>query len=202
MAERNIAVKERDITMSTLLVHLNGWLGTGVDPKEFTLDQLSLRAVFVFITMYLMIRIAGRRFMAQKNTWDVVLAFLVASMLARAINGSASFWSNLALGYVIAAMYRVVAWLACRFPRFGTVLKGRAIEIVVDGRVNLTALRRHHVSLHDLEEDLRLSGNVGKAEAVKLARLERSGEISVERTPQMIRLPVKDGVETIELRIQ
>ena len=77
---------------------LQNWLGMGVDPKDFTLMQLLARAVIVFITMYLMVRIAGRRFMAQKNTCDVVLAFLVASMLARAINGSAAFWANIALG--------------------------------------------------------------------------------------------------------
>src|ERR1700761_1596903 len=109
--------------MKTILLTLHDWMGLGVDPQELTLLQLVLRAVVVFATMYFMIRIAGRRFMAQKNVFDVVLAFLIASMLARAINGSASFWANIGLGFLIAAAYRTIAWLACEFPSFGTILK-------------------------------------------------------------------------------
>jgi uncharacterized membrane protein YcaP (DUF421 family) len=180
---------------------LQNWLGIGVDPKEFTLLQLLLRALIVFITMYLMIRIAGRRFMAQKNTCDVVLAFLAASMLARDINGSAAFGVNIALGFIIAAVYRLVAWAACEFPLLGRLLKGSAIDMVVDGKVRADALRQHHVSRHDLEEDMRLTGNVGDPAVVKLARLERSGDISVERKPKIINITIEDGVKRVELQI-
>jgi uncharacterized membrane protein YcaP (DUF421 family) len=188
--------------MKTLQLNLHNWMGLGVDPKELTILQLVLWAVVVFATMYFMIRIAGRRFMAQKNVFDVVLAFLVASMLARAINGSASFWANIGLGFVIAVAYRAIAWLACEFPRFGTFLKGRAVEIIINGEVKSDSLKRHHVSRHDLEEDLRLVGNIGDPAAVKLARLERSGDISVERQPQILNVAVENGVQKVELRIQ
>ena len=188
--------------MTGLQLNLQDWMGLGVDPKELTLLQLVLRAIVVFMTLYFMVRIAGRRFMAQKNVFDVVLAFLVASMLARAINGSASFWANIGLGFVIAAAYRAIAWLACEYPLFGRLLKGRAVEIVVNGKINDNSLKRHHVSRHDLEEDLRLAGNVGDPAAVKLARLERSGDISVERKPQILKVTVEDGVKVIDLRIQ
>jgi uncharacterized membrane protein YcaP (DUF421 family) len=188
--------------MTALQNDLHDWLGLGVDPQELTLLQLVLRAVVVFTTMYFMIRIAGRRFMAQRNVFDVVLAFLVASMLARAINGSASFWANIGLGFIVAAGYRTIAWLACEFPRFGTSLKGRAVNVIVDGEVEKASLKRHHVSRHDLEEDLRLTGNIGDPAAVKLARLERSGDISVERKPQILNVTVENGVQQIELRIQ
>jgi uncharacterized membrane protein YcaP (DUF421 family) len=188
--------------METLQLDLHDWMGLGVDPKELTLLQLVLRAIVVFATMYFMIRTAGRRFMAQKNIFDVVLAFLVASMLARAINGSASFWANIGLGFIIVGAYRAIAWLACEFPRFGTFLKGRPVDVIVNGEVKNDPLKRHHVSGHDLEEDLRLAGNIGDPAAVKLARLERSGDISVERKPQILSVTIENGVQTVELRIQ
>jgi uncharacterized membrane protein YcaP (DUF421 family) len=188
--------------MKDLQLNLHEWMGLGIDPKELTLLQLVLRAAIVFATMYFMVRIAGRRFVAQKNVFDVVLAFLVASMLARAINGSASFWANIGLGFFIAIGYRAIAWLACEVPIFGTLLKGRAVEIVVNGDVKSASLKKHHVSRHDLEEDLRLAGNIGDPAVVKLARLERSGDISVERKPQIFKVTVENGVQVIELRIQ
>lgn len=187
--------------MNAFQFHIQNWLGVGIDPKEFTLPQLLLRALIVFTTMYVMIRIAGRRFMAQKNALDVVLAFLVASMLARAINGSAAFWANIALGFVVAIVYRLMAWAVSKYSFLGGWLKGRAIDVVVDGKVRSGLLHRHHVSLHDLEEDLRLNGNVGDPSTVKLARLERSGDISVERKPQITNIIIEEGVKIVELRI-
>lgn len=167
--------------METFHSAMQRWLGLGAEAKDLTLIQLSLRAIIVFATMYALIRIAGRRFMAQRNAWDVVLAFLVASVLARAINGTAAFWPNITLGFLIALAYRLIAWLACEFHGFGRLLKGSAVNVVVDGHVQKAALKAHHISVHDLEEDLRLNSNIGDPKAVKLARLERSGDISVEK---------------------
>jgi len=181
---------------------LQRWMGLGGDPQELTLLQLVLRAIIVFLTMYFMIRIAGRRFMEQKNVFDVVLAFLVASMLARAINCSASFWANTDLGFVIALTYRAMARLACEFLTFGTLLKERAIQIIVKSEVKNQFSHAKPSGRHDLEEALRFPRKVGDPKAVKLARLERSGKISVERKPQILDVAVGDGVMVIEPRIQ
>ena len=63
-------------------------------------------------------------------------------------------------------------------------------------------MSRHHVSEHDLHEDLRLAGNIDDLKEVKMACLERSGEISVQRQPQIFKIDVKDGVQTIHLLIE
>jgi uncharacterized membrane protein YcaP (DUF421 family) len=39
-------------------------------------------------------------------------------------------------------------------------------------------MRRNHVSMHDLEEDMRLNGHLDDLSKVRLARVERSGDIS------------------------
>jgi len=39
-------------------------------------------------------------------------------------------------------------------------------------------MRRNHISKHDLEEDLRLDAELEDASEVKVARVERSGDIS------------------------
>ena len=67
---------------------------------------------------------------------------------------------------------------------------------------HLTYVNRHHVSEHDLHEDLRLAGNIDDLKEVKIAYLERSGEISVQRQPQIFKIEVKDGVQTIHLLIE
>ena len=63
-------------------------------------------------------------------------------------------------------------------------------------------MNQHHVSDHDLHEDLRLAGNVDNLKEIKVARLERSGEISVQRKPQIFAIHVEQGVQTIHLLVE
>jgi uncharacterized membrane protein YcaP (DUF421 family) len=188
--------------MEQLAENLDGALGLGLNPQDLTFGQLLLRAAIVCFVMYVMIRLAGRRFFAKKNSFDVLLAFLMTSLVSRAINGSTAFWGTLMLGLTIAADYRLLAWLACKFHRFGKWLKVEAETLVSDGALQQTAMDRHHVSKHDLHEDLRLAGNIDDIKEVKLARLERSGEISMQRKPQILDIQVEKGVQTMHLLME
>jgi uncharacterized membrane protein YcaP (DUF421 family) len=188
--------------MGQAIEKLDEVLGLGLNPQNLSLGQLLWRALIICFVMYVMIRLAGRRFMAQKNSFDVLLAFLMASLISRAINGSTNFWGTVALGLVLAVAYRIVAALACKYHGFGKLLKDEPIVLVADGALRKSAMNRHHVSEHDLHEDLRLAGNIDDLKEVKIAHLERSGEISVQRRPQIFKMEVKDGVQTIHLLIE
>ena len=56
--------------------------------------------------------------------------------------------------------------------------KGSPELIVEDGDLILATMRRNHISKHDLEEDLRLDAQMEDTSKVKVARVERSGDIS------------------------
>jgi uncharacterized membrane protein YcaP (DUF421 family) len=58
------------------------------------------------------------------------------------------------------------------------LVKGSPDTIVRNGERDLDMMRRNHVSIHDLEEDMRLSGHTDDISQVRLARVERSGDIS------------------------
>jgi uncharacterized membrane protein YcaP (DUF421 family) len=61
---------------------------------------------------------------------------------------------------------------------FGILVKGRPDTIVRDGQCDFPTMKRNHVSIHDLEEDMRLNGQIDDLSKVRLARVERSGDIS------------------------
>ncbi|HEY1718038.1 MAG TPA: YetF domain-containing protein [Verrucomicrobiae bacterium] len=188
--------------MRQAIEKLDEILGLRLSPQDLSLGQLLLRALIICLVMYVMIRLAGRRFFAQKNSFDVLLAFLMASLISRAINGSTNFWGTIALGLVLAVAYRLMAALACKFHGFGKLLKGEPVVLIANGVLRKNAMNHHHVSEHDLHEDLRLAGNIDDLKEVKTARLERSGEISVQRQPQIFKIEIKDGVQTIHLLIE
>jgi ribosomal protein L13 len=50
--------------------------------------------------------------------------------------------------------------------------------IIEDGDFIWATMRRNHISTHDVEEDMRLSGHTDEVSKVKKARVERSGDVS------------------------
>ena len=157
---------------------LSAILGLGVEPKNLTFLQISLRGIIVLLATLVMLRLGHKRSLARKTAFDAVLLVILASVLSRAINGSAAFFATIGSGFVIVFLHRLLAWAAYYSHAVGLLLKGAAEVIVQDGQLRRSVMRSNHVSEHDLEEDLRLDANCESLEEVRVARIERSGDIS------------------------
>ena len=157
---------------------IDPWLGLGAQPKDLTFLQISLRGIIVFLATLAMIRIGHKRSLARKTAFDAVLIVILASVLSRAINGSSAFFATIGGSVVIVLVHRLFAFIAYHSHWFGWLLKGRPEIIVENGNLIWNAMRRNHISVHDLEEDLRLDAEMEDASKVKIARVERSGDIS------------------------
>jgi uncharacterized membrane protein YcaP (DUF421 family) len=164
--------------MDTFYNFIGPLLGLGVEPKDLTFVQISLRGVVVFLATLLMIRMGHKRSLARKTAFDAVLIVILASVLSRAINGSSAFFATIGGGVVIVLVHRLFAFIAYHSHAFGCLLKGRPEVIVENGNLILDVMRRNHISEHDLEEDLRLDAELENTSRVKVARVERSGDIS------------------------
>ncbi len=57
-------------------------------------------------------------------------------------------------------LHRLFAHLAYRSHRFGILVKGSPDTIVRNGECDFRMMRRNHVSMHDLEEDMRLDAHI------------------------------------------
>jgi len=154
------------------------FLGLGVEPKDLTLVQISVRGIIVFVATLIMVRLGHKRSLAHKTPFDAVLLVILASVLSRAINGSAAFFSTLGGGVALVVLHRIFAHLAYHSHEFGILVKGKPDTIVRDGECDFEMMRRNHVSIHDLEEDMRLSAHTDDLSKIRVARVERSGDIS------------------------
>jgi uncharacterized membrane protein YcaP (DUF421 family) len=125
-------------------------LGLGVQPQDLTFVQISLRGIIVFLVTLMMVRLGHKRSLARKTPFDAVLLVILAAVLSRPINGSAPFLATIGGGVVLVLLHRLFALLAYRSHRFGILVKG-----------SLRMMRRNHVSMHDLEEDMRLHAHIG-----------------------------------------
>jgi uncharacterized membrane protein YcaP (DUF421 family) len=100
-------------------------------------------------------------------------------MLARAVHGSAAFWRTLGGGFVLVALHRLIAFLSRRWHKFGILVKGTSDLVVRDGRMIEAGMRRNDLSEHDLQEDMRIHGQVDDVSQIKVAYAERNGHISI-----------------------
>lgn len=157
---------------------LYSFFGVGVEAQHLTITQVILRAVLIFFAALCIVRVANKRFFAKKTAFDLILGLMLASMLARAINGSEQLGPTIAAGFALALLHRSLGWLACKWPGLAGVIKGHSETLITVGEIHRETLRKHNIGDDDLLEELRLNG-VEKPEQAKLARLERSGEISV-----------------------
>jgi uncharacterized membrane protein YcaP (DUF421 family) len=153
-------------------------LGLSLQPKDLTFVQISLRGITVFLATLVMVRLGSKRSMAHRTPFDAILLVIFASVLSRAINGSAPFLATIGGGAVLVALHRLFALMAFHSHSFGILVKGKPDLIVRDGQCDFPTMRRNHVSTHDLEEDMRLNAHLDEVAQVRLACLERSVEIS------------------------
>ena len=153
-------------------------LGLGVEPKDLTFIQISLRGIIVFLVTLASVRLGHKRSLSRKTPFDAVLLVILAAVLSRAINGSAAFFATLGGGVVLVLLHRLFAYLAFYSHGFGILVKGKPDVIMRDGQCDFRTMRRNHVSTHDLEEDMCLSAHTDDLSTIRLARVERSGDIS------------------------
>ena len=153
-------------------------LGLDAEPKDLTFTQISLRGIIIFLITLVMVRLSSKRSLAEKTAFDAILLVILASILSRAINGTAGFFTSIGGGFVLVFLHRVFAWLACRSHAFGKLIKGCPEIIVQNGKPVLAMMRRNLISQHDLEEDLRLEAKTEEFADIQVALIERSGDIS------------------------
>lgn len=152
--------------------------GLGTEAKELTAMQLSMRGILILFSALVLVRIGAKRALARKTPLDMVMIVIVGSLLSRSINGSGPLFGTIAASFVIVVLHRLLELLAYSFHPLGVAMKGAPGVIVEDGRYIEKTLRQNHITTRDVEEDLRLDGKTEDIGKVRIARVERSGDIS------------------------
>jgi len=154
------------------------FLGLGANPQTLTFTQVSLRGIIVFIFTLVMVRMSARRSLARRTVFDSVFLVILASVLARAINGSSDLLPTIGGCFVMVAFHRFLAWIAFYSHSFGNLIKGTEEILIEQGELVYRKMRNNHITRHDLAEDLRLEMHIDDLIRVERAQLERSGDIS------------------------
>jgi uncharacterized membrane protein YcaP (DUF421 family) len=191
-----------ETVMGTLGSLIQTVIGSDEPGERLAVGAVAGRAVVLYAYGLLLVRLGKSRLMGNATALDVVVIIVLGSLLSRGINGSASVASTMVASGVLVGCHWLSTWATVRSPAIGNVIKGHARVLVDDGQVDDQALRRSHLSPEDLEEGMRINGNVEELASVHRAYKERSGQISVVRRgapPKVVEVNVEDGVKTVRI---
>nr|WP_042399518.1 YetF domain-containing protein [Streptacidiphilus carbonis] len=138
-----------------------------------------IRTVLVYALVLVLFRVAGKRGLANLNTFDFVVMFLLSNVVQNAVIGA----DNSLLGGVIGAVTLVAVnaamnrWAASD-PRAERLLEGTATTLITDGSFVPGALRRLALRTSEIEHAVRVQ-NGDSVEEVADARLEPGGQLIV-----------------------
>jgi len=181
------------------------WLaGAGQEAKDVGSLQVCVRAMLIYFFGWAILRVGGKRFLGQETPFDVVLGFVLGSVLSRAINGSSPILLALVASAFLVAFHRLLAWATFKSRALSGIFSGHPRMLIHDGEVIPEEMRRQQFSAADLEESLRLNGRVDDPRKVQEARFERNGKISVvkkESGPRIVEVRVEAGVQTVRIEI-
>jgi uncharacterized membrane protein YcaP (DUF421 family) len=190
--------------MDSLRHGLDWALGLSSQPGDLTLIQVSLRAAVTYLAGLLLVRLARNRFLARETAFDIVLGFVLGSVLSRGVNGAAPLFVSLAGSAALVVLHQVFAVLSFRYRSFERAVNGRAKPVIVDGRPIAKAMRLLRMTPSDLEEALRIHAHGEDPGPVAEARVERNGDFSViprHRKPHLLEVRVEHGVQTVRIEI-
>jgi uncharacterized membrane protein YcaP (DUF421 family) len=115
---------------------------TGVSYGEKT-----VRTVLVYAAIVILLRLAGKRELAQLNTLDLAVVMLLSNVVQNAVIGNddsliGGIYGATVLIAVNALFVRLQAYLSWRVPRLERVLEGSPSVLIRDGKLQIETLRR------------------------------------------------------------
>jgi uncharacterized membrane protein YcaP (DUF421 family) len=118
------------------LVHL------GASPAE-----KAVRTVAVYAALLVLLHLAGKRELAQLNSFDFVVLLLLSNVVQNAITGNDnSLLGGLLGAAILLAVNYALVRAAFMSPRFGKTIQGGATLLYDHGRIDHKALRREAVT--------------------------------------------------------
>ncbi len=142
-----------------------------------------IRTIAVYAALALFLRIAGKRNLAQLNSFDLVVVLLLSNVVQDALIGpDDSVTGGLLAAAVLIATNAVVVRVVSRSERAVRVFEGADVPLIRDGQFLDRALRREGLRRADVEAALRAQG-ADSAGDVAEAALSPGGSIVVWLKP-------------------
>jgi uncharacterized membrane protein YcaP (DUF421 family) len=149
---------------------------------EIPATEKILRTLGVYLGLAIIMRLAGKRQLAQLNSFDLIVMLLLSNVVQNAVIGPDNSLTGGLLGAVVLVGFNAaLERLATATKGTTTILEGTPTTLVTDGRILEKQVRRTGLRDPEVVTALRHQG-ASSVQDVRRAVLEPGGSISVELT--------------------
>jgi uncharacterized membrane protein YcaP (DUF421 family) len=163
-----------------MLQHLHDLLVPSVP-----LWTLILRTVVVYIAVLMLLRLSGKRQVANLGTSELVALLLISNAVQNAMNGGDN---SLGGGLILASVLMVMSFIMAALTYFShdweQFIQGRPTLLIHHGILQRHNLRRELLNVRELRAQLRKQG-IQNITEVEEAVLESDGYISIRRKAEL-----------------
>ncbi len=143
--------------------------------------DLVLRAAVVYVFLFLVTRLVGRRELSGLEPFDLILIVIIGDLVQQAITQTDASVTGAFLVVATLALLTVVSsFLSYRFRRMRPLLEGRPLLLVENGVPIDENMKRERITIEEIEAAARLQ-NIASLSEVRWAILETGGQISFIR---------------------
>lgn len=144
-----------------------------------TVGSIALRVSAVYLGLLVLLRIGGRRELAQLTPADMLLLLLLSEVVSPALTGGRdSIGSGLLGAGLLIAITFGIGWLAFRSRRFEALVEGRPLVLARNGKIDEQQLRSLRITDQQLRTFLHEHGLV-RMDQVASAYVEPSGRVTI-----------------------
>ncbi|HET7280253.1 MAG TPA: YetF domain-containing protein [Dermatophilaceae bacterium] len=142
-----------------------------------SLPDKVVRTIAVYLVIAALLRLAGKRDLAQLNSFDLVVMLLLSNVVQNAIIGPDNSLVGGLFGAVVLIVFNaVVVRLARRSDMVAQLLEGTATVLARQGRWDDRALEREGLRRADVDAALRRQ-NANSVDEVEQVTIEPGGAI-------------------------
>ena len=131
-----------------------------------------IRTVVLYLFIVVGIRLLGKHQIGQLEPSELVLTLIIADLASVPMqdNGIPLLWGLIPI-IILLALSTIISVLCTQSIRFRALLCGRPSIVVENGQVLETELKKNHLTLDELMEELRIQG-YADFKSIKFALLE------------------------------
>jgi uncharacterized membrane protein YcaP (DUF421 family) len=140
--------------------------------------DIVIRAAVIFVFVYLLTRLVGRRELNSLEPFDLILLVVLGDLVQQGVTQNDESLTGAVLAISTIGLLTVaLSYLNFKFKTLRPVLTGEPIVLVEDGEVIDANLRRQRLTREEIGAEARLEGIASLAD-VRWAILETNGRIS------------------------
>ena len=140
--------------------------------------DIVLRATVMFAVVFVLLRLMGKRELAEMTPFELVLLVVIGDLLQQGVTHNDFSLTGASLAIFTFAFWTLVLnFLSYKSQRAEKVIDGQPSVIIEGGRLLHESLARNRLTVSEVEAEMRLAG-IAHVTRVAWGILEANGKIS------------------------